>query len=118
MEKDFVEKQKQILIEQRNEILESLKGKNEQLEKLSETIETGDEVDIATDTVDRLMINSLGEADQRRIAMINRALDRITQGTYGKCLVCGKEIPEGRLQAIPYAALCVTCQSAEDKKHR
>ncbi len=118
MKKDFPEKQKKKLIAQRNEILKSLEGKNEQLEKLGETIETGDEVDIATDTVDRLMLNSLGEADQRRIMMINRALDRIAQGTYGRCLICGNEIPEGRLEALPYAALCVSCQAAEDKKNR
>ena len=118
MKKDFPEKQKKKLIAQRNEILKSLEGKNEQLEKLGETIETGDEVDIATDTVDRLMLNSLGEADQRRIMMINRALDRIAQGTYGRCLICGKEIPEARLRAMPYALMCIKCKEDEERRNR
>jgi RNA polymerase-binding protein DksA len=118
MKKDFLEKQKKSLLEQRKEILDTLAGRNEQLEKLGKGSESGDDVDIASDTIDRTLLNSLGEADQRRLTMIDRALDRIEQGSYGLCLLCGKEIPEARLEGIPYAALCVECQSAEERKNR
>lgn len=38
---------------------------------------------------------------------VNNALSRIENGTYGECSVCGEEIEEKRLQAIPYATLCM-----------
>lgn len=118
MKKEFVDKQKKKLIAERNEILDTLTGRNEQLTKLVDTLETGDEADVASDTIDRSLLNSLGDADQRRMAMIDRALDRINQGTYGLCLLCKNEIPSARLEAIPYAALCVECQTKEEKKNR
>ena len=111
MKKEFVDKQKKKLIAERNEILDSLAGRNEQLTKLVDTLESGDDVDIASDTIDRTLLNSLGEADQRRLTMIDRALDRIRQETYGQCLSCEKQIPEARLEALPYAVLCVECQA-------
>lgn len=118
MKKDFADKQKKKLIAERNEILDSLAGRNEQLTKLVDTLESGDDADIASDTIDRTLLNSLGEADQRRLAMIDRALDRIRQETYGLCLSCGKQIPEVRLEALPYAVLCVDCQTKEERKNR
>ena len=118
MKKEFVDKQKKKLIAERNEILDSLAGRNEQLTKLVDTLESGDDVDIASDTIDRTLLNSLGEADQRRLTMIDRALDRIRQETYGRCLSCGKQIPEARLEALPYAVLCVECQAKEERKNR
>ena len=52
---------------------------------------------------------------QRRLVM--DALVRIDHGVYGMCADCGKPIPEGRLDARPEAARCVTCQSKRDRKH-
>lgn len=118
MKKDFIEKQKKKLIASKNEIMESLAGRNDQLSNLVADNEKGDEADIASDTIDRALLNSLGEADQNRLLMIDRALDRITQGTYGICLMCGKEIAEERLESIPSAALCIDCQTKEERKFR
>jgi DnaK suppressor protein len=36
-----------------------------------------------------------------------RALEKLDEGTYGSCDVCGRPIPEGRLEALPWAVLCV-----------
>jgi len=44
------------------------------------------------------------------------ALARIDNDTYGQCVGCGQEIPEGRLDARPDAARCVTCQSKYAKR--
>lgn len=118
MNKEFCESQKQKLIAQRNELLDSLAGQNEQLKKLVENVESGDDVDIASDTIDRALLKSLGDADARRLQMINNAIDRINQGKYGTCLLCGKDIPLVRLEAIPYAALCVDCQTKEERRNR
>jgi DnaK suppressor protein len=45
------------------------------------------------------------------------ALDRIEHGTYGMCADCGSPIPDGRLDARPEAARCVSCQSKRDRRH-
>ena len=46
------------------------------------------------------------------------ALSRIAEDSYGQCVDCGHEIPEGRLDARPDAARCVGCQSKWAKRHR
>lgn len=118
MKQEFVDKQKKKLYAQRNEILETLAGKNEQLRSLVQDVDSGDDVDIASDTIDRTLLNSLGQADAARLSAIERAIERIERGTYGACLSCGKSIPEARLEAIPYAALCVECQEKEERRNR
>ncbi|KLI65007.1 TraR/DksA family transcriptional regulator [Aurantiacibacter marinus] len=45
----------------------------------------------------------------REIASTRQALGRIASGEYGQCVQCGEEISEGRLNARPEAALCITC---------
>jgi RNA polymerase-binding transcription factor len=46
------------------------------------------------------------------------ALARVDDSTYGQCVDCGHEIPEGRLDARPDAARCVGCQAKWAKRHR
>ena len=43
---------------------------------------------------------------------IDRALEKLSDGTYGTCDVCGTEIADERLEALPWATLCVTCKSS------
>ena len=46
--------------------------------------------------------------EQALLSEVQAALKRIEAGTYGKCIVCGKEIPEKRLEALPWASRCIT----------
>jgi len=48
----------------------------------------------------------------QRIKEIDAALRRIAIGTYGLCVYCGHSIPQGRLQVLPFAAGCVSCQES------
>jgi DnaK suppressor protein len=63
--------------------------------------------DHASDLVDRELDQSLGENAGNVVAEIDNALERIEAGTYGTCAVCGAVIPEERLDAIPYAVVCL-----------
>ncbi|MEO5633243.1 TraR/DksA C4-type zinc finger protein [Gaiella sp.] len=63
--------------------------------------------DHATDLVDRELDHSLGENAENVVAEIDAALARIDEGTYGVCAKCGASIPEERLDAVPYAILCL-----------
>jgi RNA polymerase-binding protein DksA len=63
--------------------------------------------DTATATLGREIDYTLGENSEQVLAEINNALERIEKGTYGTCAVCGKEIGEERLEAYPWASLCI-----------
>ena len=48
------------------------------------------------------------------VKQIDAALSRLRQGQYGLCAKCGEPIPLGRLEALPFATLCVPCQSQRE----
>lgn len=79
-----------------------------------EVPETG-MADTATVTVDREVDYSLEGHSAHVLAEIDRALERIEDGTYGKCVRCGREISEERLEAMPYATLCIECKRSEER---
>jgi DnaK suppressor protein len=49
------------------------------------------------------------------VAEIDQALERLDAGTYGRCVRCGRPIPDERLAAVPWAALCVPCSTGPGK---
>jgi len=55
------------------------------------------------------VLESLGAASVNEVRMIQAALKRIEDGSFGECVNCGEEIAEGRLDAVPHAARCVKC---------
>lgn len=66
--------------------------------------------DIATATFDRGLDQGLEEGAQQALADVEAALQRIDEGTYGTCLVCGGPIGDERLRALPWARLCIDDQ--------
>ena len=71
--------------------------------------------DHAGEMLDREVDESLEENADHIVHEIDRALERIEAGTYGTCERCGAEIPEERLEAVPYATLCVACRQIEER---
>src|SRR6185503_21070171 len=67
--------------------------------------------DLGTDSFEQSADLGVAEQISRTIAAIDRALERIEEGTYGVCEGCGKAISIERLEAIPSAARCAPCQS-------
>jgi RNA polymerase-binding protein DksA len=64
----------------------------------------------ATATLGREIDYTLGENSEQVLSEIDAALKRIEEGTYGTCLNCGREIPRERLEAQPWASLCIDCK--------
>ena len=52
---------------------------------------------------------------EQTLKLVNDALMRFDNGTYGLCLDCGREIDAARLEAIPYAPRCLSCQSKRER---
>jgi DnaK suppressor protein len=72
------------------------------------SIGTADHIaDTATETYMRELDGGLEENAEHILEEIDDALRRVDERTYGKCRVCGREIPEERLQAVPWATLCL-----------
>ena len=68
--------------------------------------------DQGTDAMEREMAFMLASKSGRLLYHIDEALRRITDGTYGLCLLCKKPISNARLEAVPHARLCIDCKSA------
>ena len=66
--------------------------------------------DTATETYDRELDYTLEENSEHVLSEIDAALRRIADGSYGRCTNCSRQIPEERLEARPYATLCIDCQ--------
>jgi RNA polymerase-binding protein DksA len=82
---------------------ESIEGETEELA----TAADNHPADMAGPTLDREIDYALGENSELVLNEIDAALKRIDDGTYGKCTECGKEIGLERLEARPWAALCI-----------
>ena len=64
----------------------------------------------ATATLGREIDYTLGENSGQVLAAIDSALQRIDEGTYGSCVSCGGQIRYERLEATPWASLCIDCK--------
>ena len=64
----------------------------------------------ATATLGREIDYTLGENSGHVLAAIDAALKRIDDGTYGTCITCGDQIRYERLEASPWASLCIDCK--------
>ncbi len=72
--------------------------------------------DIGSDNFEQEFTLSLMENEGGTLAQIEASLERIEEGTYGQCEECGAKIPKARLNAIPYATLCVRCAGHQEGK--
>lgn len=60
----------------------------------------------------------LMEQERDKIRLLNDALNRISEGNYGICEICGELIADTRLEIIPYARYCIDCTAKEEGKKR
>ena len=118
MEKEFYQEMKQSLHGHRAEIIKTFVANHESFQQIIESVDPKDFGDIASEDTDRKMLESMNEKDAKRMQLIESALARLEQGKYGKCIKCTKKIPEDRLRAIPYALMCIDCQSETERKKR
>ena len=82
---------------------------------LTSSHQAGEELaDVGSDNFSRQLGLALMSEEEQRLALIQDAIQRLEQGAYGTCLDCSQKIPAARLDAIPYARLCVDCKSQRE----
>ena len=72
--------------------------------------------DLASATVNREIDYSLGANSEQHLGEIDAALKRLDDGTYGRCTKCGREISRDRLEAMPWASLCIDDARAQEQR--
>ena len=111
----FEEEMRKSLLALKQEILDNISSQNSSFQSLISSSDSKDEADIASDEIDRKMLESMSSQEAEKLVSINAALSRLNAKRYGVCLQCGKRISEGRLRAIPYAVFCIDCQNASER---
>ncbi len=74
-----------------------------------------DPADKASNSYIKELLFSQSNNDRFVLALIQEALERVDDGTYGHCVSCGKEIQPKRLEAVPWARHCITCQDLQER---
>jgi len=118
---EFVDSKKQRLIELRDELVGVRDGLNEderELEGGGHDFTETDSGDMSQSIFDREMDASVEEGIERRLKEVERALQKIEEGTYGVCEDTGEEIPRGRLEAVPEAIRTVEAQQRFERERR
>jgi DnaK suppressor protein len=107
--KDSLQDLRAILVRRRDALRSALAGDLSLLKELrSES--PGDVIDAAYDSTQDEISSQLAEVESRELASIENALERMKEGKYGICEVCSRKISMARLDALPYATMCIECQ--------
>ena len=110
---DTICKLRSNLVRRREGIRRALELARSQLQT-SRDREVGDAVDVALDAEHHEISSQLAQVESAELAQIDIALQRLRTGDYGVCDDCGRSIPLARLQALPYATLCIKCQGGRE----
>ncbi len=106
-----IEEIKEKLIAEREILIEKLKGNDLSVDDS----ETPDPVDLAVRNYSKNVMLAVSENESRQLFLINEALERISDEEYGTCQNCEQEINPKRLNAVPWARYCLSCQELQEK---
>ncbi|HPC82574.1 MAG TPA: TraR/DksA family transcriptional regulator [Thermoanaerobaculaceae bacterium] len=102
------------LVSKRQELLEGVSRARE-MGAVEGEAGVPDIADRATNAFQREFSFSVSENEGRMLKLIDEAIKRIDNGTYGRCTHCDEPIEAPRLQAIPWARHCISCQEMHDR---
>ena len=117
------ERIKKMLLVRRAELLSDLDGTEHEIDELQDP--KADDLDRAVEAGTMELLVALGDTERRELEEVILALEKLDSTTYGKCEACLEKplnlcatcpfIPKLRLEALPTARLCVSCQEAEEQ---
>lgn len=115
MNKEKLEQFRRILVDLREKIM---KDYERVVESSGEEFgsEMPEMIDEASRTINRRILLSIGDNAHQIMKLVQEALERIDEGEYGVCVECGEDIPEKRLELVPYAQFCVRCKERMERE--
>jgi DnaK suppressor protein len=102
-----------MLTDMRKEIDHEVRGATER-----DLAHLNDTSDMATDAAEGDLALRIAESETVEASEIERAIEKLDNGTYGQCEICNVAIPAERLQVLPFATQCVKCQELADIRRR
>jgi DnaK suppressor protein len=109
MDKKKVKQYEAKLVEQRNSLL-GMVERTEDYGREADRDVSQDPADKASNSYTKELLFSQSTNERNTLKLIEEALDRIGEGSYGECINCGEEISQKRLDAIPWTPHCIRCQ--------
>jgi DnaK suppressor protein len=116
MDRENLERYRRKLLEARAEVIDRVRKAEDYGRELDPKSEAMDLVDQASAAYSKEFFFSLSHADRKLLQMIDEALRRIDDGTYGFCQRTGDPIEPKRLEAVPWARLCIRAQEMEERR--
>lgn len=122
-QRQFLQRQHERLLVLKDTLLDSMHGVGrDSLRSCAEANEASafgmHQADAGSDAYDRDFALSLLSQEQDSLYEIDQALKRIENGSYGICEICGENIPQARLEALPFTRYTVECQAELEKRSR
>ena len=121
LDKEFVEKQRERLQGLRDELARMVEGLEEDQQDRAESegdMTENDSGDMSQSLFTREMDATVEQTMEKRLESVDRALQKIEEGTYGICDDTGEPIPRGRLEAMPEAVYTVEAQQRRERERR
>ena len=104
-----------MLLERRHSILKNIDDEIAPTHEIKTPVFAGDVADLAQESSKNELSLHLAEVESRELGQIDKAIQKISEGTYGVCEKCGKNISPARLNALPFANKCIRCQEEEER---
>jgi DnaK suppressor protein len=109
MDKKKLKQYEARLLEERNALL-GMVERTEDYGREADRDVSQDPADKASNSYTKELLFSQSTTERNRLRLIEEALNRISEGTFGECINCGDEITAKRLDAIPWTPHCIRCQ--------
>jgi DnaK suppressor protein len=106
------------LLDRRQDLLDVLGKRMDSSRMKGNPAGPGDETDTATHSLEQETDFSLAQINSDEIEKIDTALRLLSEGSYGKCVSCKRDIAVKRLEAMPFATQCISCQQEEERSTR
>ena len=114
MDKKKAEMFRKRLLPKQEELLRVV-SKSEQDGRQADEEATQDIADKAANSYTKEFLFHQSDDNRRMLQLVNEALERLTNGSYGLCVACHEEVQQKRLEAVPWARHCIECQEKQEQ---
>jgi DnaK suppressor protein len=114
MDKKRIDYYKKKLLAKREELLKNI-ARTEEEGRAADDDPTVDLADKAANSYTKEFLFGQTNHDRFILQLVNEALGRMKDGNYGQCVHCQEEVQQKRLEAVPWARHCITCQEKQER---
>jgi DnaK suppressor protein len=102
-------------LEERQQALRKTVSRTEEDGRIADQDSAQDIADRAASSYTKEFLFSQSNNERQLLQMVETALQRIREGSFGECVGCGNEINARRLEAVPWTRYCIECQEKKEK---